>query len=90
MVYEWDKEKAEKNLRKHGVDFADAVTAFSDEAALTLADDYLDEERFITVATDVLGRVLVVVYTWRKEHIRLISARRATRREQRQYEGKRL
>gem|GEM_PF-151848 len=87
MEYEWDQEKAEKNLRKHNVDFADAVTALTDEAALTLEDPVSDEERFISVGTDALGRILVVVYMWRGERIRLISARKATRSERRQYEG---
>jgi uncharacterized protein len=90
MEFEWDQDKAEKNLQKHNVDFADAVTAFLDNAALTLEDTLPDEERFVTVGMDALGRILVVVYTWRGEHIRLISARRATRRERKQYEGKYL
>jgi hypothetical protein len=87
MDYEWDPAKAHANLDKHGIDFADAVTALEDEAALTLEDDYPDEERFITMGLDALGRILVVVYTWRGDHIRLISARRATPRERKQYTG---
>lgn len=74
------------NRRKHGVRFADAVLVFSDPAALTLRDPYPGEERFATVGMDALARVLVLVWTWRGgETIRLISARRATRRERRQY-----
>jgi len=84
---EWDSRKAAANLEKHGIDFADAVTVFLDELAVTIPDDRADEERFITLGTDALGRLLVLVYTWRGENIRLISARRATRRERRQYEG---
>ena len=87
MEVEWDPEKARLNLQKHGVDFADAATALHDEMAITIPDDDPDEQRFVTLASDVLGRVLVVVYTWRG--IRLISARPATRRERKQYEGKR-
>ncbi len=84
----WDPEKAAANLRKHGVDFADAATALADEVALTIPDDAESEERFVTLGMDALGRVLVVVYTWRGEDVRLISARRATARERRRY-GKR-
>ena len=87
MDYEWDPTKAQANLDKHGIDFADAVTALEDDAALTLDDDDPDEERFITLGIDALGRVLVVVYTWRGERLRLISARKATPRERKQYEG---
>ena len=86
---EWDAAKARVNLRKHGVDFADAATALHDEMAITLPDDDPEEERFVTLASDALGRVLIVVYTWRDTGPRLISARRATPSERRQYEGKR-
>jgi len=57
--------------------------------AITVPDEDPDEERFVTLATDALGRLLVVVYTWREAGLRLISARRATLSERRQYEGKR-
>jgi uncharacterized DUF497 family protein len=86
MTYQWDRDKAGANLHKHGVDFADAVTVFSDDLAITIADERFDEERFITIGIDALGRVLVVVYTWRDNEIRLISARKATRYELKQYE----
>lgn len=86
MAYQWDKDKAATNLRKHGIDFADAVSVFSDDLAITKPDERFDEERFITIGLDALGRVLVVVYTWRGQKIRLISARPATRQERRQYE----
>lgn len=85
MSYEWDPKKATSNLRKHGVDFADAATALDDELALTLDDNDPDEHRFITIGTDALGRVVVVVYTFRGEKIRIISARVATPRERKQY-----
>ena len=85
MDYQWDDNKAKTNLKKHKVDFADAVTVFGDDLALTLEDSTPDEERFVTIGTDALGRVLVVVYTWRGESIRLISARRATKGERREY-----
>jgi len=86
---EWDPEKARLNLQKHGVDFADAATALHDEMAITIPDNDPDEQRFVTLASDALGRVLVVAYAWRGARIRLISGRPATRRERRQYEGKR-
>jgi len=87
MGYQWDKDKARTNFQKHGVDFADAVAVLEDDEALTLEDDSPDEERFITIGMDTLGRVLVVVYTWRADDIRIISARTATPRERKQYEG---
>ncbi len=88
MDYEWDPEKASSNLRKHGVSFADAVAVFADELALTIEDNYPDEERFVVLGVDAFGQLLVVVYTWRGEdRIRIISARKATRQERVQYEG---
>ena len=86
MAYQWNEDKAAANLRKHGIDFADAVSVFSDDLAITIPDERFDEERFITIGIDAFGRVLVVVYTMRGDEIRLISARKATRREQQQYE----
>jgi hypothetical protein len=61
----------------------------TDDLALTRSDDNPDEERFVTLGMDALGRVLVVTYTWHGDEIRLISARRATPSERRQYEGRR-
>ena len=86
MAYQWDSDKAIANLRKHGVDFADAAVVLSDDIAITVQDERFDQERFITIGMDGLGRVIVVVYTWRGNDIRLISARPATRAECRQYE----
>jgi uncharacterized DUF497 family protein len=77
------------NLRKHGVDFADAGTVLQDDHATTIPDEEFGEERFVTIGMDALGRVLVLVYTWRAERARIISARLATPRERRQYEGAR-
>ena len=85
--FEWDEAKARANLEKHGIDFADAVTVLSDEMAITIPDPHAGEDRFVTLGSDALGRFLVVVYTWRDDRIRLITARRATRRERKQYEG---
>jgi uncharacterized protein len=86
VEFEWDESKARANLRKHGVDFADAATMFDDHRAVTVAPDDPKEERYVTIGMDALGRVLVVAYTIRDEHIRIISARRATKRERAGYE----
>jgi uncharacterized protein len=86
MAYQWNREKAATNLRKHGIDFADAVSVFSDDLAITIPDERFDEERFITIGIDALGRILVVVYAMRDDEIRLISARQATKQEKQQYE----
>ena len=83
---EWDPAKAKANARKHGIHFADAASALEDESALTIPDPHSEEERWITLGRDALGRVLVVIYTWRGERVRLISARPATPRERKQYE----
>ncbi|MCY3682786.1 MAG: BrnT family toxin [Gemmatimonadetes bacterium] len=88
--YQWDPEKAESNFLTHSVDFADSVGVFEDIWALTLKEEIESgEQRFVTLGTDFFGRILVVVYTYRNEDIRLISARPATRRERRIYEQKR-
>ena len=86
MHFEWDRAKAKANLRKHGVDFADAVSVFDDALAVTIEERGESEERWITMGVDSLGRLLVVAYTWRDCVLRVISARIATRRERRQYE----
>lgn len=85
MGYEWDPEKAVANSRKHGVRFADAAAVLSDDRAITIQDDDSQEERFITIGQDALGRILIVVYTWRDDRVRIISARRATARERAEY-----
>ena len=85
----WDPEKARQNARKHGVRFADAVLVLDDPYALTIRDDEseAEEERWVTIGSDAQGRVLLVVYTYRGEKVRLISARRAEPRERNQYEA---
>ena len=87
MEIEWDSKKAISNLKKHGIDFADAVSVLEDERAITIFDDYPNEDRFITIGMDFYSRILVVVYTWRGTRIRIISARKATANEIRQYKG---
>ena len=86
MSFEWDPNKAITNIEKHGIDFADAVTVFDDLNAVTIDDPDYDEQRFITIAMDAFGRILAVAYTWRGDIIRLISARKAKKRERKQYE----
>jgi hypothetical protein len=85
--FEWDEEKARANLRKHGVDFADATAVLSDERGITVRDELsaVNEARFLTLGQDPLGRILVVAFTWREGQARLISARKATPAERRQY-----
>ena len=85
MSFEWDYLKAARSLRKHNVDFADAVIALDDALAITIREEISGEERFVTLGTDALGRSLVVVYAWRGDRIGIISARKATPRERRQY-----
>lgn len=85
---EWDQRKAAANLKKHGVDFADAATVLHDDHAVTIREDAEGEERYITVGMDALGSVLVVVYTWRRDRPRLISARKAEPKEREQYGSK--
>ena len=86
--FEWDEQKAEANLAKHGVSFPDAAHIFEDLARLEWLDDrdYRGEERFVTIGL-VAGREVVVVYTMRGDNRRLIMARRATRRERESYYG---
>jgi uncharacterized DUF497 family protein len=85
LNYEWDPRKAESNFAKHGVRFANATGVFADDAAITIPDDDLREERYVTIGHDGAGRLLVVVYTWRGDGVRLISARKATRTEAQHY-----
>ena len=88
MRFEFDPLKAKGNLRKHGVSFADAEAVFLDLLALHTEDpDARGEERFLAVGLGAAGEVLVVVYTVRAGVVRLISARRATRREAKTYAG---
>jgi hypothetical protein len=87
MKITWDPAKAKSNFHKHKIRFADAEAVLFDPMALTIEDETAEsEERFVSVGTDALNRVVVVVYTYRGKDIRLISARRATRRERKAYE----
>jgi uncharacterized DUF497 family protein len=86
MNIEFDPFKARSNMRKHGVSFDHAEEVLDDPMALTIEDpDAVDEQRFITLGIDSLGRVLVVIHTPRGNRTRLISARKASRGEKDQY-----
>jgi len=88
MRFQFDPKKAATNLKKHGVSFADVEGVFLDPLAIHREDpDAEDEERFIAVGMGSAGGILVVVYTLRGDEIRLISARRATRKEVKDYES---
>ena len=86
--FEWDDRKTASNLRKHGVSFDEAVSVFADALALTFADaDHSEsEERSRTYGISGKGRLLVVVHTERRNNVRIISARKATRYEKSIYE----
>ena len=89
MDFEWDPEKGEVNLERHGVAFNEAVTVFGDPLEVTISDpDHSeDERRFLSLGKSDAGRLLVVAYTERGTRIRIISARETTARERRAYEG---
>ena len=87
MDVEWNNNKATSNKNKHGIDFAEAASVLHDEMAVTIQDNRTEDARFITIGMNAFQRVLVIVYTWRGDRPRLISARKATSRERRQYEG---
>jgi uncharacterized DUF497 family protein len=88
VEFEWDENKAIANLRKHRVDFADAVRVFRDIGATHVLDDAMDydEDRFKATGL-VNNQVLVVIYVERSDWIRLISARKATKREETDHLG---
>ena len=83
----WDAEKARANLEKHGVRFSDAEVALFDPYTITVGDEASEgERRYVSIGMDALGRILVVVFSHRVADIRLISVRKATRRERTSYE----
>jgi uncharacterized DUF497 family protein len=84
---EWDAQKEQSNLKKHGISLTEAVTALEDEYAITIEDDQPGERRFITIGMDENGRILLVVYTYGGVIIRIISARKATSSERDAYAG---
>ena len=88
LNFEWDENKAKSNLAKHAVSFAEATTVFSDPLSLTIPDPAHSqvEDRFIIIGSSYQRKLLVVVHTERGDNIRIISARRATKRERMNYE----
>ncbi len=90
MHYEWDKTKSASNLLKHGIRFADAVTALEDDHALTIEDDSAkDERRFVTIGMNDTLHLLVVIWTERVDDVvRIISARKATAHERKTYNAR--
>lgn len=86
--FEWDEQKAQQNLKKHGVSFEEAATVFSEPFSLTINDPLhsIDEERWIILGYSEAQRLLIVVHTDWGDNIRIISARAATRRERETYE----
>jgi len=91
MKFEWDENKNRKNLLKHGISFDEAVLIFSDKDSLSIYDEYNseNEERWITMGLHSDNSIYVVVHVYRKlkndESIRIISARKATKKEMKQY-----
>jgi uncharacterized protein len=90
LVFEWAAAKALANLDKHGVSFEEAGSAFADPLSLTVPDPAHSEgeNRLVLLGMSAAGRLIIVVHTERQDRIRLISARKATGRERRNYESK--
>lgn len=87
MHINWDPKKAEINYKKHGIRFSDAETVLYDPFAMTLEEHVVaNEQRFVTVGSDAIDRIISVVYSYHADTIRLISARKATSMERKQYE----
>jgi len=88
MQVQYDPAKAAANVQKHGVSFADAEGVLRDPLALTIEDpDAQGEQRYVAIGLGSGGELLVVAYAECEGEYRLISARRATRRERKGYEG---
>jgi uncharacterized DUF497 family protein len=92
--FEWDWQKAASNLRKHKISFEQAATIFKDTLAMTVYDEAhsLTEERWFTLGTDNVGKLLAVSHTYQEitvtiSRVRIISARLATKQEQNYYEN---
>jgi uncharacterized DUF497 family protein len=89
MRFEFDPRKAAANLRKHGVELSDTEAVFNDPLAIHMEDpDVQGERRFVAVGRGNTGLVTVVAYTYRGATIRVISARRASRKERLKYESR--
>lgn len=88
LHFEWDKEKAKINLKKHGINFEDAKIVFEDIHAYIFYDEWHsnNEEREIIIGHDAKNRLLLVCFTERNQKIRIISCRLATKKERKNYE----
>jgi hypothetical protein len=89
LLFEWDTEKSQHNIKKHGISFNEASTVFADPLSLTIHDPLHsdNEDRFIILGASHNNKTLVVVHTELKENIRIISARKATKKERLYYEN---
>ena len=87
LSFEWDNDKATRNANKHQVSFEEAKTVFDDPMGITFIDEEhsVDEERYITIGLSNRGRLLMVAHTDRSDRIRVISARKAKKKEERFY-----
>ena len=92
LTFEWDDEKSNRNIHKHGVTFEEAKTVFNDPFAINVddPDHSLEEERALNIGYSSQGRMLVVWYTERNENIRIIGCRQATKAERKTYENKEI
>jgi uncharacterized DUF497 family protein len=90
VEFEGDDEKADSNLKKHGVSFVEGATIFNDPEIATIfdPDHSKDEERYISIGNSIQGNLLVIAHTELDERIRLISCRKATNAERKAYENK--
>jgi hypothetical protein len=88
MEFEWDPDKSEANIKKHGISFHEAATVFGDPLAITFndPDHSIGEYRFLTFGYSRMRQLLVVIHTEKHGKTRIISARRATRQEREIYE----
>lgn len=89
LSFEWNHEKAVGNIQKHGISFDEACTVFSDTLSLTIHDPLhsSEEDRFTIVGVSVNNRILTIIHTYRKSNIRIITARKATKKERLYYEN---
>jgi len=88
LVFEWDRRKARANERKHGVTFEEASSVFGDPLSITIRDELHSaegDERLVTIGVSTTMRTVVVVHSECGDRIRIISARKATRRERMVY-----
>ena len=88
LLFEWDSDKAIRNIKIHNVSFDEASTTFKDTLSLTIYDPLHSdkEDRYVLIGSSHKNRLLVVVYTERGDRIRIISARKAVKNERKQYE----